>query len=111
MTVSSIEISFRYFFVQVQIATVQGMLKRLYYSENDENKPTVDQYDCIIVDEAHRGYTLDKEMSEVEELFRSHEDYVNKYRQVLDYFDATKIGLTATPVLHTVDICIYVFLS
>ncbi|MEH7223742.1 type I restriction-modification system endonuclease [Bacillus sp. JJ1566] len=89
---------------KVQIATVQGMLKRLFYSENDENKPTIDQYDCIIVDEAHRGYTLDKEMSEVEELFRDHQDYVSKYRQVLDYFDATKIGLTATPALHTVEI-------
>ncbi|MEW9110741.1 MAG: type I restriction-modification system endonuclease [Cytobacillus gottheilii] len=89
---------------KVQIATVQGMLKRLFYSENEENKPTVDQYDCIIVDEAHRGYTLDKEMSEVEELFRDHQDYVSKYRQVLEYFDATKIGLTATPALHTVEI-------
>jgi type I restriction enzyme, R subunit len=89
---------------KVQIATVQGMLKRLFYSENEDNKPTVDQYDCIIVDEAHRGYTLDKEMSEVEELFRDHKDYVSKYRQVLEYFDATKIGLTATPALHTVEI-------
>ncbi|MBP1950060.1 type I restriction-modification system endonuclease [Virgibacillus litoralis] len=89
---------------KVQIATVQGMLKRLLYSDSDENTPTVDQYDCIIVDEAHRGYTLDKEMSEVEELFRDHQEYVSKYRQVLEFFDATKIGLTATPALHTVDI-------
>jgi type I restriction enzyme, R subunit len=89
---------------KVQIATVQGMLKRLFYSDRDQNTPTVDQYDCIIVDEAHRGYTLDKEMSEVEELFRDHKDYVSKYRQVLEYFDATKIGLTATPALHTVEI-------
>lgn len=89
---------------KVQIATVQGMLKRLFYTNNDENKPTIDQYDCIIVDEAHRGYNLDKEMSEVEVQFRDHHDYVSKYRQVLDYFDATKIGLTATPALHTVDI-------
>ncbi|MDF2947593.1 MAG: hsdR 1 [Bacillales bacterium] len=89
---------------KVQIATVQGMLKRLFYSERDEETPTVDQYDCIIVDEAHRGYTLDKEMSEVEELFRDHQDYVSKYRQVLEYFDATKVGLTATPALHTVEI-------
>lgn len=89
---------------KVQIATVQGMLKRLFYSDPDENTPTVDQYDCIVVDEAHRGYTLDKEMSEVEELFRDYQDYVSKYRQVIDFFDATKIGLTATPALHTVDI-------
>jgi type I restriction enzyme, R subunit len=89
---------------KVQIATVQGMLKRLFYSERDQDTPTVDQYDCIIVDEAHRGYTLDKEMSEVEEIFRDHQDYVSKYRQVLEYFDATKVGLTATPALHTVEI-------
>jgi type I restriction enzyme, R subunit len=89
---------------KVQIATVQGMLNRLFYSERDGDTPTVDQYDCIIVDEAHRGYTLDKEMSEVEELYRDHKDYVSKYRQVLEYFDATKIGLTATPALHTVEI-------
>lgn len=89
---------------KVQIATVQGMLKRLFYSAFDQDTPTVDQYDCIIVDEAHRGYTLDKEMSEVEELFRDHSDYVSKYRQVLDYFDAARIGLTATPALHTTDI-------
>lgn len=89
---------------KVHIATVQGMLKRLFYTGQDEDKPTVDQYDCIVVDEAHRGYTLDKEMSEVEVLFRDHQDYVSKYRQVLDYFDATKIGLTATPALHTAEI-------
>lgn len=89
---------------KVQIATVQGMLNRLLYSDRDGDTPTVDQYDCIIVDEAHRGYTLDKEMSEVEELYRDHKDYVSKYRQVLEYFDATKIGLTATPALHTVEI-------
>lgn len=88
---------------KVHIATVQGMLKRVIYA-GSEAKPPVDQYDCIVVDEAHRGYTLDKEMSEVEALFRDHQDYVSKYRQVIDYFDAVKIGLTATPALHTVEI-------
>ncbi|OAS21361.1 type I restriction-modification system endonuclease [Paenibacillus oryzisoli] len=90
---------------KVQIATVQGMVKRLFYCDSEDiGIPTVDQYDCIIVDEAHRGYTLDKEMSELELEFRDHEDYVSKYRKVLDYFDAVRIGLTATPALHTVDI-------
>ena len=88
---------------KVHIATVQGMLKRVVYAES-EAKPPVDQYDCIVVDEAHRGYTLDKEMSEVEVMFRDHQDYVSKYRQVIEYFDAVKIGLTATPALHTVEI-------
>ncbi|MED4355062.1 type I restriction-modification system endonuclease [Schinkia azotoformans] len=89
---------------KVHIATVQGMLKRILYTEQPEDKPSVDQYDCIIVDEAHRGYTLDKEMSEVEVIIRDHKDYVSKYRQVLDYFDAVKIGMTATPALHTTEI-------
>jgi type I restriction enzyme, R subunit len=90
---------------KVQIATVQGMVKRIFYNESeDADVPSVDQYDCILVDEAHRGYTLDKEMSELELEFRDHEDYVSKYRKVLDYFDAVRIGLTATPALHTVEI-------
>lgn len=89
---------------KVHIATVQGMLKRILYTEQPKDKPSVDQYDCIIIDEAHRGYTLDKEMSEVEVIIRDHKDYVSKYRQVLDYFDAVKIGMTATPALHTTEI-------
>ena len=36
--------------------------------------------------------------------FRSYDDYISKYRRVLEYFDAVKIGLTATPALHTVQI-------
>ena len=36
--------------------------------------------------------------------FRSQDDYVSKYRRVLEYFDAVKIGLTATPALHTLQI-------
>jgi type I restriction enzyme R subunit len=43
-------------------------------------------FDVIIADECHRGYTS-KEAS--------------KWREVLDHFDAIKIGLTATPAAHT----------
>ncbi|QDY72594.1 type I restriction-modification system endonuclease [Geobacillus thermoleovorans] len=89
---------------KVHIATVQGMVKRIFYNDRPEDVPPIDQYDCIIVDEAHRGYTLDKEMNEIELGFKDHRDYVSKYRQVLDYFDAVRIGLTATPALHTTDI-------
>jgi len=88
----------------VHIATVQGMVKRLLYPAEDQLTPTVDQYDCIIVDECHRGYLLDRELSDTELSFRSYEDYISKYRRVLDYFDAVKIGLTATPALHTTEI-------
>ncbi len=43
-------------------------------------------FDCIIADECHRGYTSTEE---------------SKWREVLDHFDAVKIGLTATPAAHT----------
>ena len=40
-------------------------------------------------------------MSEAEITFRDQADYISKYRRVLDYFDSVKVGLTATPALHT----------
>jgi type I restriction enzyme R subunit len=89
---------------KVHIATVQGVIHRIMFSTNDDEIPTVDQYDCIVVDEAHRGYTLDKELGEVELLCRDEKDYISKYRKVLEYFDSVKIGLTATPAPHTVEI-------
>lgn len=64
----------------------------------------MDEFDCIIVDEAHRGYTLDQEMTEGELSTRDASQYLSSYRRVLDYFDAVKIGLTATPAKHTSDI-------
>ncbi|MEI6957323.1 DEAD/DEAH box helicase family protein, partial [Klebsiella pneumoniae] len=48
---------------RVQVATVQAMVSRIYRSGN---QPAVDTFDCIIIDEAHRGYTLDQEMTEGE---------------------------------------------
>lgn len=88
---------------RIQVATVQGMVQRILYNE-DGVKPTVSDFDLIIVDEAHRGYTLDREMTEEEELYRDQRDYQSKYRAVIDYFKATRIGLTATPALHTTEI-------
>ena len=88
----------------VHIATVQGMVARVLNPAEDVPPPPVDQYDCIVVDECHRGYLLDRELSETELTFRSFDDYISKYRRVLDYFDAVKIGLTATPALHTTEI-------
>src|SRR5687767_5444695 len=43
----------------VHVATVQGMVKRVLDAGEDNPPPSVDQYDCIIVDECHRGYLLD----------------------------------------------------
>jgi type I restriction enzyme R subunit len=44
-------------------------------------------FDVIIADECHRGYTSKE---------------TNVWRNVLNHFDAIKIGLTATPASHTV---------
>ena len=92
---------------KLQIATIQAMVKRVLgpHAEGGEaDIPPVDQYDCIVVDECHRGYLLDRELSDREFLFRDEDDYISKYRRVLDHFDAAKIGLTATPALHTKEI-------
>ena len=88
---------------KIHIATVQSLVKRILYPEGDI-MPSVTDYDLIVVDEAHRGYILDKEMSETEMLYRNQEDYISKYRAVIEYFDAVKIALTATPALHTTEI-------
>ncbi len=80
---------------RVQVATVQAMVKQIFQSDNP---PNIDEYDCLIVDEAHHGYTLDQEMTEGELAVRDVAQYLSCYRRVLDYFDATKIGLTANPL-------------
>lgn len=86
---------------RIQVATVQAMVRRIFQSDTP---PPIDAYDCIIVDEAHRGYTLDQEMTEGELALRDHSQYLSQYRRVLEYFDACRIGLTATPAKHTSEI-------
>ncbi len=86
---------------RIQVATVQAMARRIFQSDQP---PLVDDFDCIIVDEAHRGYTLDQEMTKGELEIRDQSQYLSSYRRVLDYFDATKVGLTATPAKHTTEI-------
>src|SRR5207249_5749341 len=56
--------------------------------EDDADKLNIPihAFDVVIADECHRGYTSTEE---------------GKWRQVLDHFDAIKIGLTATPAAHT----------
>lgn len=83
---------------KVHITTIQSIIKRI---DEADSELSIDTYDCILVDEAHRGYTLDKEMSVSEYEFRDQSEYVSKYTNALEYFDAVKIALTATPALHT----------
>jgi type I restriction enzyme, R subunit len=56
-------------------------------SDTDRLDVPIHAFDLIIADECHRGYTSKD---------------TNVWRSVLDYFDAVKIGLTATPAAHTV---------
>lgn len=86
---------------KIHVATVQSLVKRVL--QNDEFIP-VGLYDAIIIDEAHRGYILDKEQTEGELAFRDQRDYISAYRRVIDQFDAFKLALTATPALHTSEI-------
>ena len=88
---------------RIQVATVQSMVKRILYNDG-ETMPAVSDYDLIIIDEAHRGYLLDKEMGDTELLYRDQRDYQSKYRSVIEYFHAVKIALTATPALQTTQI-------
>lgn len=89
---------------KLHICTIQGLVKRVLMPNDPAKVPPIDQYDLIVVDECHRGYLLDRELSDAELSFRDQDDYISKYRRVLEYFDAVKVGLTATPALHTTDI-------
>lgn len=91
---------------KAHICTVQSLVRRVvtYDAERGLPRPGVGQYDCIIVDEAHRGYLLDREMDEDDLAFESQKDYISMYRAAIEYFDAVRIGLTATPALHTTQI-------
>ena len=70
----------------------EGMFSEsLYESEVEEDAGKIENipihaFDVIVADECHRGYTSTEE---------------GKWREVLDHFDAIKIGLTATPAAHT----------
>ena len=85
----------------VYICTIQRMRINLFgregmfseipsESEVEEDAEKIDipihAFDVVIADECHRGYTSTEE---------------GKWRQVLDHFDAVKVGLTATPAAHT----------
>jgi type I restriction enzyme, R subunit len=85
----------------VYVATIQRMAINLlgknavFTDENNDSEAEeadkldipIHAFDIIIADECHRGYTSQD---------------TNVWRTVLEYFDAIKIGLTATPALHTI---------
>jgi len=80
----------------VYVATIQRMVINLLGKEGLNNFEydvdagkldiPIHAFDVIIADECHRGYSAKE---------------TGTWKQVLDYFDAVKIGLTATPASHT----------
>lgn len=88
----------------VYISTIQRMTINLFGYENafsqsasdpdyEADAPQMDipihAFDIVIADECHRGYTASE---------------TSVWRKVMDYFDAVKIGLTATPAAHTLSL-------
>ena len=82
------------------VCTIQRMAINLYgkagafgqdEESGDDDAETLSipshAFDLIIADECHRGYTSKE---------------TNVWRNVLNHFDAVKVGLTATPASHTV---------
>jgi type I restriction enzyme, R subunit len=57
---------------KVHICTIQGLVNRVLFTEDTSETPPVDQYDLMVVDECHRGYLLDRELSAAELSFRIH---------------------------------------
>ncbi|MDB5392324.1 MAG: type restriction enzyme res subunit [Planctomycetaceae bacterium] len=78
----------------IQRMAVQILGRQAVFSEDgddiDEDAEQVDipihAFDVIIADECHRGYTSSEQ---------------SVWRDVLNHFDAIRIGLTATPAKHT----------
>ena len=62
---------------KVHICTIQGLVKRVLFAQDNSEAPPIDQYDLMVVDECHRGYLLDREMADAELEFRSQDDYVS----------------------------------
>ncbi|MHB9024027.1 MAG: type I restriction endonuclease subunit R [Armatimonadota bacterium] len=60
-----------------------------YEDDADRIDIPVHAFDLVVADECHRGYTAQE---------------LGVWRRVLDHFDAVKIGLTATPASHTVNL-------
>lgn len=88
----------------VYVSTIQRMTVNLFGWENafrqSANDPDYEEdagqldipvhaFDLIIADECHRGYTASETAT---------------WRRVLEYFDAIKIGLTATPAPHSLSL-------
>lgn len=66
---------------KVHVCTVQSLMQRVLVRA-PEDRPPIDHCDLIVIDECHRGYLLDREMSDAEVTFRDQDNYVSKCRRV-----------------------------
>ena len=76
--------------MRINLFGYEGMFSTSEDQDDDSDASKLDipnhAFDVIIADECHRGYTAQEE---------------SKWREVLNHFDGVKIGLTATPAVHT----------
>jgi len=76
--------------MRINLFGYEGMFSTSGDRDDDSDASKLDipnhAFDVIIADECHRGYTAQEE---------------SKWRGVLNHFDGIKIGLTATPAVHT----------
>jgi type I restriction enzyme R subunit len=92
---------------KVCISTIQRMYSILQGEELDEERYETSQFeeDDTDQDKEQKGveYNPDVPITEFDFIIidECHRSIYNKWRQVLDYFDAFLIGLTATPAKHT----------
>src|ERR1700730_6054422 len=88
----------------VYVSTIQRMARNLFGAEaafpQTPNDPDYEEdadkldipiyaFDLIVADECHRGYSAQE---------------LSIWRDTLQHFDAIRVGLTATPALHTVSV-------
>jgi len=73
---------------KVHVCTIQDLFDRVLRTYEPSDILPIDKFDLMVLDECH---------------WEAQNDYVLNYQQILKHFDAVKIGLTATPVLETVD--------
>jgi len=93
--------------IKVTISTIQRLYSQLSGKELDEDAEEVSSYEVHSADakqtrEVHYNPEIPIEAFDVIIIDECHRSIYNLWRQVLDYFDAFLIGLTATPTKKSI---------
>jgi type I restriction enzyme R subunit len=89
---------------KVVISTIQRVYSQLSgaeLSEDDEEASAFENDDRAPPEEVAYSELMPPETFDVVVIDECHRSIYGRWRQVLDYFDAFQIGLTATPSVHT----------